>query len=74
MVQTSWALLGLMAAGCTDTDALRRGAEFLRSRQLPSGGAKTALFEFFPMFVPSLSWQNDALYLKMAQKDRFLTA
>jgi squalene cyclase len=38
-VQTSWALLGLMAAGCTDTDALRRGAEFLRSRQLPSGGA-----------------------------------
>eukprot|EP01046_Picozoa_sp_COSAG06_P063777 COSAG06_NODE_14958_length_1111_cov_1.720356_1_plen_69_part_00 len=39
-MQTSWALLGLMAAGCTDTDALRRGAEFLRSRQLPSGGAR----------------------------------
>ena len=37
VVQTSWALLGLMAAGCEDTEALRRGVAFLRSRQLPTG-------------------------------------
>ena len=40
VVQTSWALLGLMAAGCTDIMALRRGVDFLRARQLPSGGKK----------------------------------
>jgi hypothetical protein len=25
----------------------------------------------FPMFVPSLSWQNDRFYIQMAQKCRF---
>jgi hypothetical protein len=35
---------------------------------------KAGLFlSAFPMFVPSLSWQNDHFYTKMAQKDRFLT-
>jgi hypothetical protein len=33
---------------------------------------KTVVFVLsFPMFVPSLSWQNDAIYIKMAQKCRF---
>jgi hypothetical protein len=34
---------------------------------------KTVVFALsaFPMFVPSLSWQNDAFYIKMAQKCRF---
>ena len=27
-------------------------------------------FKVFPMFVPSLSWQNDRLYIQMAQKCR----
>ena len=40
-MQTAWALLGLMAAGCADKAALRRGVEFLRVRQLPSGGINT---------------------------------
>lgn len=43
VVQTSWALLGLMAARCSDYAALRRGVEFLRSRQLPSGGVNHPL-------------------------------
>jgi hypothetical protein len=35
---------------------------------------KTGLFlSAFPMFVPSLSWQNDHFNIKMAQKARFLT-
>ena len=34
---------------------------------------KTALFGVFPIFVPSLSWQNDSFNLKMAKKCRFLT-
>jgi len=35
---------------------------------------KTVFFGVFPMFVPSLSWQNDNFYIYMAQKDRFLTS
>ena len=27
------------------------------------GGAETPFFSIFPMFVPSLSWQNDRLYI-----------
>ena len=40
VVQTAWAMLGLMAADPASddcTEALSRGASFLRSRQLPSG-------------------------------------
>ena len=33
---------------------------------------KPSLFWVFLMFVPSLSWQNDAFYIKTAQKWRFL--
>jgi hypothetical protein len=32
----------------------------------------SALSAAFPMFVPSLSWQNDRFYIQMAQKDRFV--
>jgi hypothetical protein len=31
------------------------------------------LLSAFPMFVPSLSWYNDAFFGKMAQNMRFLT-
>jgi len=35
--QTAWALLGLIAAGERDSDAVRRGVEFLLRRQAPDG-------------------------------------
>ena len=36
-VQTAWALLGLLAADCSDNIALNRGVAFLMQRQLPNG-------------------------------------
>ncbi len=36
--QTAWALLGLRAAGDTDSAAVRRGVQFLLERQRPDGG------------------------------------
>ena len=33
--------------------------------------AKNGILSAFPMFVPSLSWQNDRFYIYMAQKCRF---
>lgn len=35
--QTAWAMLGLMAAGETDSPALRKGAEYLIRAQQPNG-------------------------------------
>jgi squalene-hopene/tetraprenyl-beta-curcumene cyclase len=35
--QTAWALLGLMAAGCTESDAVRRGVDYLLDTQNPDG-------------------------------------
>jgi hypothetical protein len=38
------------------------------------GGAKNALFSqlsAFPMFVPSLSWQNDRFYIKFSKRAFF---
>jgi squalene-hopene/tetraprenyl-beta-curcumene cyclase len=35
--QTSWALLGLLAAGEVRSEAVRRGAEFLMRTQQPDG-------------------------------------
>jgi len=37
VVQTSWALLGLMAGECPDFDAVKRGVDLLMQRQLDSG-------------------------------------
>jgi squalene cyclase len=37
VVQTAWALLGLLAGGCNDKAALDRGRDFLMRRQLPTG-------------------------------------
>lgn len=37
VVQTSWAMLALMRAGCTNSDALARAARFLVSRQETDG-------------------------------------
>ncbi|MBL8950511.1 MAG: terpene cyclase/mutase family protein [Myxococcaceae bacterium] len=37
VAQTSWAMLALMKAGCTDHDALERAARFLISRQETDG-------------------------------------
>jgi hypothetical protein len=42
-------------------------------REDPDEARKTPfLFSAFPMFVPSLSWQNDRFYIEMAQKWRFV--
>ena len=40
VVNTSWALLALMAAETTHKEAVDRGVEFLMSRQLPNGDWK----------------------------------
>lgn len=37
VVNTAWALMALSAAECKDTDAVRRGIEYLIERQLPGG-------------------------------------
>lgn len=37
MVQTAWALLGLVAGGCTDQQAMDRARDFLMRKQLPTG-------------------------------------
>ena len=37
VVNTGWALLALAVADCTDVDAIKRGVEYIRKRQLPSG-------------------------------------
>jgi squalene-hopene/tetraprenyl-beta-curcumene cyclase len=42
--QTAWALLGLMAAGETDSDAVRRGVEWLMATQTPQGDWNEDLF------------------------------
>ena len=64
----------------------QKGA-FFRTSSVSSGGAlwinfsylivlgvpaqNATLFSTFSMFVPSLSWQNDAFYIQMAQKVAF---
>lgn len=40
VVNTAWALLALLAANCDDAEALRRGAAYLMSEQLPNGDWK----------------------------------
>ena len=35
--QTAWAVMGLMAAGRTNSSAVRRGVQYLLQRQLPDG-------------------------------------
>ena len=42
--QTAWALLGLMAAGVTDSPVLARGVEYLLRTQEPEGGWRDAAF------------------------------
>ncbi|MBW3541105.1 MAG: terpene cyclase/mutase family protein [Planctomycetes bacterium] len=42
--QTAWALMGLMAAGRADSEAVRRGVEWLLERQLPDGTWDEASF------------------------------
>eukprot|EP00597_Dinobryon_sp_UTEXLB2267_P004200 CAMPEP_0170065056 /NCGR_PEP_ID=MMETSP0019_2-20121128/5292_1 /TAXON_ID=98059 /ORGANISM="Dinobryon sp., Strain UTEXLB2267" /LENGTH=828 /DNA_ID=CAMNT_0010271841 /DNA_START=1237 /DNA_END=3723 /DNA_ORIENTATION=- len=37
VVQTAWALLALQAAECHDTEAIKRGIDYLIHKQLPSG-------------------------------------
>ena len=36
--QTSWALMGLISSGDNYSSSVRKGVDFLVSRQLPSGG------------------------------------
>ena len=42
--QTAWAILGLMAAGETDSAAVQRGAEYLLKTQQPGGSWKDEAF------------------------------
>ena len=37
VVNTAWALLALMAAGCKDHEAVERGIAYLKAEQLPNG-------------------------------------
>lgn len=37
MVQTAWALLALLAADCHDHEAIKKGANYLRKKQLANG-------------------------------------
>lgn len=37
VVQTAWALLGLLSGGCKDQNAIDRGVQYLMRKQLPSG-------------------------------------
>ena len=37
VIQTAWAVLGLIAGNCQDNDAIRKGIRYLMARQLPSG-------------------------------------
>ena len=49
----------------------KMNTETLWAGHRPSLGARNGIFFWvFPMFVPSLSWQNDRFYLQMAQKCR----
>lgn len=36
-MQTAWAILTLIAAGCDNHEAIKRGKDYLMSKQLPSG-------------------------------------
>ncbi len=42
--QTAWALLGLIAAGEADSDAVRRGIDYLLRTQQPNGGWREDVF------------------------------
>lgn len=42
VVQTAWALLGLLAGQCRDQGALERGVRFLMARQRPNGACALA--------------------------------
>ena len=54
---------------CTAAARCTRGGW---GRKTAAFGAKNRIFfRVFPMFVPSLSWQNDRFYILMAQKCRF---
>jgi len=37
VVQTAWALLGLLAGGCEDEEAMERGVKFLMAQQQEDG-------------------------------------
>lgn len=44
VVQTAWALLGLLAGQCKDQAALGRGVRFLMARQRPNGACVAPWF------------------------------
>ena len=45
VVQTAWAVLGLLAAQCPDVDAIRRGIHLIMQRQQPNGEWKQEAIE-----------------------------
>jgi hypothetical protein len=53
-------------------EALKVRLVVVRKAEREAGACgKRPFFSTFPMFVPSLSWQNDRFYIYIAQKDAF---
>jgi squalene-hopene/tetraprenyl-beta-curcumene cyclase len=73
--QTGWALLGLIAAGEADSDAVRRGVEWLIARQQPDGNWHEDEFTGtgFPK-VFYLKYHNYRLYFPMMALARYRAA
>ncbi len=59
--QTSWALVGLIAAGEAESDSARRGVEFLLARERPDGGWDEPQFTGcgFPGYGPGYKPQEE---------------
>ncbi|KAG0001181.1 Lanosterol synthase (Oxidosqualene--lanosterol cyclase) [Entomortierella chlamydospora] len=58
VVQTSWALMALMAAKCPDHDAIKRGIHLIMSRQQPDGQWKQEAIEGIFNHSCSISYPN----------------
>jgi len=73
--QTAWALLGLMAAGETDTKAVCAGIDYLLATQKPNGGWEEAEFTGtgFPK-VFYLKYHMYSLYFPLMALARYLKA
>jgi lanosterol synthase len=58
VVQTSWALMALMAAECPDHEAIKRGIRLLMTRQQPDGQWKQEAIEGIFNHSCSISYPN----------------
>ncbi|KAF8928130.1 Lanosterol synthase (Oxidosqualene--lanosterol cyclase), partial [Dissophora ornata] len=58
VVQTSWALMALMAAKCPDVKAIQRGIRLIMDRQQPDGQWKQEAIEGIFNHSCSISYPN----------------